>query len=111
MAPLATSKKTPPMYALPRESHASVGSLHASDVWPSRSVNCQKGGTMSPQRLPPSKLQSYPQWLKPIRESFWPAMMFRSFRGLIWIVSSAWRRSPQSWLTRVFFVPWRRNTF
>src|SRR5215203_2998291 len=28
-------------------------------------------------------------------------MMFRSSRGLSWIVSSAWRRSPQSWLTYI----------
>ena len=83
------SKNTPPEYALPCESKASVGSLQASAVWPSSRTNCQNGGTWSPQRLPPSKLQSYPQWLKPILESFWPAMMFFSFVGLIWIVSSA----------------------
>ena len=78
---------------------------------PSSSWNCQNGGTWSPQRLPPSKLQSYPQWLKPILESFCPAMMFRSFVGLSRIVSSACRRSEQSWFTRVFFMPWPWNTF
>jgi hypothetical protein len=89
LAPLLMSKNTPPEYAFPRESQATVGSLHASAVWPSSRTNCQNGGTWSPHRVPPSKLQSYPQWLNPILESFWPAMMFRSSSGLSWIVSSA----------------------
>src|SRR6266545_3477834 len=44
-ASLATSKRMPPEYALPRESQAPVGSLHASAVCPSSSWNCQNGGT------------------------------------------------------------------
>src|SRR5450759_5238467 len=41
-----------------------------------------------------------PQWLKPIRLSFWPAMKFAGLTGLTAIPSSACRRKVQSWFTR-----------
>src|SRR6058998_2293321 len=93
-------KRIPPTYALALESKVAVGSLHASAVCWSLSTNCQNGGIWSPHVLPPSNDQSYPQWLKPIRESFCPATRFDSFVGLIATTSSACRRSEQSWLTR-----------
>ena len=40
----ATSKMTPVTYAFPFESKVALGSLQASAVWPSSSVNCQNGG-------------------------------------------------------------------
>jgi len=38
--------------------NGALGSLQASAVWPSSSVNCQNGGVWSPQVFPPSKDQS-----------------------------------------------------
>src|SRR5207245_5121733 len=90
---------------LPLESNVALGSLQASAVWPSSSVNCQNGGVWSPQVFPPSKDQSYPQWLNPRRESFCPAMRLSTSSGLTTMTSSAWRRSEQSWLTRTFAPP------
>jgi hypothetical protein len=44
-----------------------------------------------------------PQWLNPMRESFWPARRWLGFVGSITICSSACRRNEQSWLTLIFF--------
>ena len=48
-----------------------------------------------------------PQWLKPIRLSFWPAIRFCGSTGLTAIPSSAWRRKVQSWLTRTLLSEFR----
>src|SRR5437667_100364 len=67
-------------------------------------MNCQNGGSWSPHVRPWSNVQSYPQWLNPIRLSFWPAMRFSEFVGLETMVSSACRLREQSWLTRVLVI-------
>src|SRR2546425_11866457 len=96
---------TPVTYALPLELNVALGSLQASAVWPSSSVNCQNGGVWAPQVFPPSKDQSEPQWLNPRGESFCPAMGLSSSSGLTTMTSSAWRRREQSWVTRTFAPP------
>ena len=62
----------------------------------------RNGGSRSPQCLPLSVDQSMPHWLNPTRLSFWPASSSLGSSGLKVIVSSAWRRKLQSWLTRLF---------
>src|SRR5215210_4338271 len=101
------SKSTPVAYAFPRWSNVPAGSLQASLVWPSFRMNCQNGGgavPTLPHVWPWLNEKSKPQWLKPMTESFCPATTLSKSRGFTPTHSSACRRSPQSWLTRMFLT-------
>ncbi len=98
------------MYAFPCESQATVGSAARVGGVLVEQLELEEGRRLvAPVRGRRRASSRIPQWLKPMRESFWATSMLPSASGLIAIGSPACARSEQSWVTRVFTCPFPVN--